>query len=179
MPSAKRYVVSFIYIVFDEVIREKKMQVNERISVTLKDVHPLRLIKSIMVMICDILPEGSISQELREYLLNRESRSFNVNVFGYYMYLAAPALHKEKPLCFSVMNSGEIIEFSEIARYPIGVQVVQRMPASYKPEGILINQLADFDYNKSLDIRFEGIPYLNTESPFGNDFRSIFSQKNE
>lgn len=62
--------------IFDEVIRAKQMQVNDKISVTLKDVHPLKLIKAIMVMFCDILPEGSISQGLRDYLLNRESRSF-------------------------------------------------------------------------------------------------------
>ena len=165
--------------IFDEVIRAKQMQVNDKISVTLKDVHPLRLIKAIMVMFCDILPEGSISQGLRDYLLNRESRSFNVNEFGFFMYLAAPALHKENPLCLSVMNGGEILEFSEIVRYPIGVQMVHKMPAAYKPDGVLINQLAEYNYNESRNIRFEGIPYLNTESPFGNDFRSLFSKNNK
>lgn len=155
------------------------MQVNDKISVTLKDVHPLKLIKAIMVMFCDILPEGRISQELREYLLNRESRCFNVNNYGFFMYLAAPRLHKENPFCLSVMNGGEILEFSKIARYPIGVQMVHKMPPSYKPAGILINQLAEFDYNDTRDIRFEEIPYLNTESPFGNDFRVLFSKNNE
>lgn len=157
--------------VLHALIQKEKFVPGNHYSFMLKDVYPMRIFKAVMTMFCDINHDCFGDNNLRKYLLDKESTLFPSNKYEVYMYLISPGMCRVNSLSAMIIGNTNIMT-SEISRYPVGFSLFIDKPSSYIPVGSLINDFASISYDCKGDLRFDNIPYLEVNTQLPVDFRS-------
>lgn len=157
---------------FHHIITSNALETGRTCSFHLKDVYPLRVFKAILTMYCDI-NEGCMGDEqLREYLMNKESTDFNSEKYKIYIYMVSPEMQRISGISIMNIDGVGLVMTSEVSSYPIGTILCIDKPDTYTPAGLLLNGFAEFGYNDKRDFDFFDIPYLEINTLFPVDFRS-------
>lgn len=157
---------------FHHIITTNELKVGSTCSFHLRDVFPLRILKAIMTMYCDINEGCMGDDQLREYLMNKEATGFNGDKYKVYLYMASPGMRRISGISIMFINGIGQVETSEVGSYPIGTILCIDKPEAYHPAGLLLNSFAEFGYNDKCDVDICGIPYLEINTLFPADFRS-------
>lgn len=157
---------------FHEIIETIKLETGRRCSFQLIDLYPLRIFKAIMTMYCDINNGCMGDDQLREFLLNKESHAFNSEKYKVYIYMAAPGMRRIEGISVMFMDGIGLITTSEIGSYPIGTVLCIDKLEAFTPPGLLLNSFAEYGYDDKCNVDICGIPYLEINTLFPVDFRS-------
>jgi len=157
---------------FHDLIRKGDYKEGESYSFKLMGVYPLRLYKAIMTMYCDINHGCFGDEQLRSYLLDKESRILDKGKYSLYMYAKAPSLRRVGGLSIMFVQGIGPVKISEVGCYPIGTILCIDKPENYEMVGLSISSFADCGYNEKCDVEVIGIPYLSINSLLPNDFRT-------
>lgn len=135
--------------------------------------YPLQFFKQIISMFCSINKEQNID-ELRSFVLNKESNSFNKNKYRVYMYLFSGGLIKRLP--FMVIGSltstkTKMAYLSEITTYPLGFVLYIDPPEHNELQALDITDFCEYPYNQKA-IGQMVIPIHECNTTFPVDFRS-------
>lgn len=168
------YMAEFVKMArtFDEIIQKEGLITGNRYSYELLDCYPLRIFKAVMTMFCDINNECFGNKKIRKFLLDKESTDFPVDKYQIYMHLISPNMRRNRGLCVMHIGGIGLVTVSEISSYPVGFSLYIDKPKSYNPPGLPINEFSTKSYNEKGNILFQGIPYLEINSLFPDDFRS-------
>lgn len=140
-------------------------------SISLNDFYPLRVLKGIMTMFCDINHSCMGDDNLKEFLLNKESIAFDKDKYSLYLYLSkGPMWRIQGTSVFGSIYDGFIC-LSEISTLPIGLILVKDNKGAKIP-GLCINDFANFKYDEKVKAEFVGLPILEVNSQIPADFRS-------
>lgn len=157
---------------FHHIITSNALETGRTCSFHLKDIYPLRVFKAIMTMYCDI-NEGCIGDDqLRKFLMNKESADFNSEKYKVYIYMVSPGMRRISGISNMFVDGIGLVMTSEVGSYPIGTILCINKPDTYTPAGLLLNSFAEFGYNDKCDVDICGIPYLEINTLFPVDFRS-------
>ena len=139
--------------------------------VEFKQIHPLRIIKQICSMFCSINPNMEYMDDIRHFVLNKESTQFDKNKYRIQMYFNYGALTKYNGYTCEVSIGGPTIELSELLVPPFGFQLIYDPNSSIKYQGVDITCFVDFQYDEIADI---GIPIIikDVNNIFPNDYRT-------
>lgn len=142
------------------------------LSFIIHEIRPLPIFKQILTMFCDI-NQGYIGDDsLKEYLLSKESISFNRSRYEIYAYIHSGSLfrsHGLSALCLKGIS--EPVMVSEISGYPIGLALYVNKPKDYVPKGCNITCLCEYEYNDIKDVIFH-LPKLENNTMFPTDYRT-------
>lgn len=157
---------------FHHIITTNEMESGNTCSFHLKDVFPLRILKAIMTMYCDINNGCMGDDQLREFLLNKESRNFDSEKYKLYIYIASQGMRRISGISAMFIEGIGIVMTSEIGSYPVGTILCIDKPEAYTPPGLLLNSFAEYGYDDKCNVDICGIPYLEINTLFPVDFRS-------
>lgn len=168
------YISEYVKMVhtLHNIIQKENLEPQNRYSYKLLDLHPLRIYKAVMTMFCDINNNCFGDEKIRQFLLDKESTDFPADKYHIYMSLISPQMRRISGLSVMHLNGIGLVTVSEISSYPVGFSLYIDKPETYTPPGLSINEFATIPYNKKGDIIFQGIPYLEINSLFPDDFRS-------
>lgn len=141
---------------------------------TLKEIRPLRILKAIMTMFCDINTNCFGDEQLRNFLLNKESQDLNLNKYSIYIYLVNSNMPRISSLTAMYDNIYGIKTLSEIAFYPLGFTLYINKPTSFDPPGLPITSFVEYSFNDICDIECVDMPYYEINSTFPADFRTKY-----
>ena len=155
------------------IICEGRFEVGKRYSFVINDLYPLRLYKAVMTMFCDINNIASGNDELREFLLNKESKILNGSKYSLYIYLVSPGMKRISGVSAQLnMHTGSVVLSSEIATYPLGFAMYIEKPDEFEPVGLNMDCFSQYSYEDKYNITFEGVPYIEINSQLPIDYRS-------
>ena len=157
---------------FHEIIVHEKLKVGNYCSFHLYDFYPLRFFKAIMTMYCDINNNCMGDNQLREYLLEKESSHLDLEKYTIYLYMASPSMYRIRGLSYLFFDGNKGFLTSEVGCYPIGTILCINKPKSFMPPGLLINSFAEYGYDEKCSFAFGGMPFLEINSLAPLDFRS-------
>ncbi len=157
---------------FHKMISEKHYTPNSLLFFRLFDFYPLRIIKAIMTMYCDINHNCFGDDSLRRFLLEKESNELDTDKYSIYMYLASPSMRRIQSLSAMYITNIGIVTLSEIGSYPIGTILCIDKPKAYIPPGLDISGFAHSTYDETWTSDFIGMPYYEINSLFPTDFRT-------
>ncbi len=142
----------------------------ESLGLKIKKIRPLPIFKQIMTMFCDINNGLMGDDSLKEYLLEKTSRSFNRDRYHLYAHIHAGALERMNGIMVQAANYG-IITLSEISTYPMGFTLYIDKPQGYKPDGVDITPFSDWNYEDEEDTQII-IPKLECNTMLSGDYRT-------
>lgn len=157
---------------FQSIIEEHTPSPGGLCSFCLLEVFPLRILKAIMTMFCDINNNCFGDQRLRRFLLEKESNDFDSKTYSVYLYMASPGLRRLSGYSAMVIDGVGCAGVSEIGSFPIGSILCIDKPRGFTPPGILINEFGKCEYDQLCNVEFPGIPYLELNSFFPLDYRT-------
>ena len=159
--------------IIHNMIIDKNLRPGNKYSFKILSIYPLRLFKAIMTMFCDINNDCFGDEQLRTYLLEKESTSLDLNKYKVYLTLVTPQMRRIQG-CTAMGNlyQKDPVILTEVASYPLGCILCIDKPDWFTPTGLLINDLATYSYNDKGDLKIAGIPYLDINSQFPADYRS-------
>ena len=157
---------------FHDIIETNKLEIGNRCSFQLIDLYPLRILKAIMTMYCDINNGCMGDDQLREFLMNKESNAFNSEKYKLYIYMVSPGMRRISGISIMFIDGIGSVMTSEIGSYPIGTILCIDKPATFTPSGLLLNSFAEYGYSDKCNVDVVGIPYLEINTLFPVDFRS-------
>ena len=151
-----------------------KLDVGSKYVFEIDELYPLRLYKAMMTLICDINNDCFGDENLRAFLLEKETKEIDLSKYSLYIYLVSSQMPRIWGLSgiVNIFNSKELIMVSEVASYPLGFALYIDKPNSYTPFGLNANVFATFDYYSKCRMRFQGMPYLDLNSHFPIDYRT-------
>ncbi len=163
--------IEFVKII-SNIIQDSKLTVGEKISFDIHNCHPLKLFKSILTMFCDINPQLSKKDGIKDYLLNKESVQCDLSKYDFYMYLVNPTARRTNGFMAHgiYQKPEEITLISDVASYPIGLTMCFEQAPSYQPFGININHWANYSYDQTATLKFDNVPYVEITSQAPVDF---------
>ncbi len=142
-------------------------------SFKISKMHPLRVLKAVMTMFCDINNDCFGDDLLRQFLLQKESQAFDTEKYSVYMFLASPSISRINGIIGQYnINDGSVVLASEIIVYPMGFALYINKPENFKPVGLCINDFCKMPYDHQCEVNFTGIPYIEINSQFPLDYRS-------
>ncbi len=168
------YISEYVRLVrtLHEVISNLNPNTNDRCYFEVEKLHPLQIFKAIMTMFCDINNGCFGDESLREFLLNKESNVFNKEKYSVYLYLTKGPMVRINSLAAICRSDVGIVMQSEISRYPVGAVLYIDKPKALTPLGLDITQFADCKYSDECNVSFYGIPLLEINTQFPDDYRS-------
>lgn len=168
------YISEYIRLanIFHDIIETNKLKPGISCSFQLIDLYPLRILKAIMTMYCDINNGCMGDDQLREFLLDKESCEFDGEKYKVYLYMASPGMRRISGISAISYNRIGFVMTSEIGCYPIGTVLFINKPDTFTPNGLLINSFAEYKYNDKCNIDVVGIPYFEINSLLPLDYRS-------
>lgn len=157
----------------NSLINTEKIVIHNGYSFKILGIHPLRILKAVMTMFCDINNNCFGDEELRSFLLNKKSQEFDTEKYSLYMYLVSPTSSRIASLnAIYYFGEKESVLSSEIAVYPLGFALYRNLPEDYKPFGVCINEFSKFSYDEKCDVDIMNIPYTDLNSQLPLDYRS-------
>lgn len=154
------------------LIVSNKLKTGEAYRFSIKRLKPLRIFKAIMMMFCDINHECFGDEQLRDFLLNKESTEIDLDKYSLYIYLVNPHMRRELPFTAMFINKVGILSLSEVASYPLGATLYINKANTYNPPGVPINEFVRFNYDDTYDVEFSGMPYYEINTLIPADFRT-------
>lgn len=156
------------------MIVSEKLNTGFAYSFKIKDLYPLRLYKAMLTMICDLNDNCLGDEKIRRFLMNKDNKEVDTSKYNLYMYLVSSQLPRMCGLSavYNVNCHNAPVLVSEVAQYPIGFALYINKPETYNPFGLNADCFALSGYNETCDISFNGMPYLDINSPFPTDYRS-------
>ncbi len=140
-------------------------------SISLNDFYPLRVLKGIMTMFCDINHGCMGDNNLKEFLLNKEATAFDKDKYSLYLYLSKGPMWRIQGISALGSIYGGFICLSEISTLPIGLILTIDNKTAKMP-GLCINDFANFKYDEKANAEFVGLPILEVNSQMPADFRN-------
>lgn len=157
---------------FHTIIQTENPKPGNHYSFKIYDFYPLRFLKAVMTMYCDINYGCMGDDRLREFLLNKESADFDSDKYKLYIFMVTPGMRRIEGLTYMFLDGIGGLMLSEISSYPIGTILYIDKPESYTPPGLLLNGFAEFGYDDKCNADWLGIPYLEINSLLPTDYRS-------
>lgn len=156
------------------MIKQEGLSVGNLYSFVIKGFYPLRVYKAMLTMICDLNNDCFGDDELRKFLMNKESQNIDTSKYSLYMYLVSTQMPRISGLSAiaNFTDPSNPILVSEMSSYPIGFALYLDKPKNYTPFGINLEMFTEFSYNDKCDLHFYGMPYLDINSQFPVDYRS-------
>ena len=112
-----KYYVDFVHN--KAIIRKiAGFNINDALSLEIRQIHPLAVFKQIMVMFCDINPFCKNDEGLRKYLLEKENLVFDSNRYRVFMSLYSGGLQRVYPIFAIGTIEGKALLISEIVSPP-------------------------------------------------------------
>lgn len=158
--------------ILSNMIANESLEIRKRYHCAINKIKPLNIYKAIMTMFCDINCECFGDEQLRNFVLNKESTNLDLNKYSIYIYLVDPNMQRRIGLTVMYKSNVGIVSLSEVSSYPLGATLYIDKPDKYKAEGVLINNFVNKHYDEICDVEIIGIPYLQINSLFPVDFRS-------
>lgn len=139
--------------------------------VDFKEIYPLRVIKQICSMFCSINPELSYLDDMRKFVLNKESNTLNKEKYRIQMYFNKGNMTKYNGYTCQIDIGGSTIEMSELLIPPFGFQLIFDPKDEIQYTGFNITHFADCKYNDRAKVT---VPILFNEvnNIFPNDYRT-------
>lgn len=135
-------------------------------------IHPLRLIKAILTMFCDINDNCFGDEGLRAFLLDKESNNFDKNKYRVFLYFVSEQMVRLNALSvIYLIGTNTYVTVSEINHYPIGLALFIDKPNEYYPLGIDITEFVNYGYDDETVFRLNNAVYLDINAHFSQDFR--------
>ena len=156
---------------FHSIITTHNLNPGHTCSFQLFNLHPLRILKAVMTMYCDINNECFGDDRLREFLMNKESTDFDTEKYKVYLYMASPGMRRISGESIMHLSGIGLVQTSEIGCYPIGTILCIDKPDSFTPKGLLMNSFAEYQYDEKCNVDVCGIPYLEINTLFPSDYR--------
>lgn len=141
-------------------------------SFQMQGVFPLRILKAIMTLFCDINHNCFGDQRLRRFLMDKESNDFDPGKYSVYLYIAGPGMSRMIGYSAMVINGVGVVGVSEIGSYPVGSILCIDKPAGYDPPGILISDFGKCEYNQLCNVEITGLPYFEINTFLPLDYRT-------
>ncbi len=158
--------------IMHNVIVDTKPAPGDHLAITLEQLYPQRIFKAILTMFCDINRGCFGDDQLRDYILNRDSVDINLSKYLIYMYLIDGHMRRVQDLCAMARADVGLVLVSEIASYPVGVALYIDRPSGFTPVGLCINDFAKTSYEERCNLELIGVPYLSINSLYPGDFRT-------
>lgn len=155
----------------DEIIQTIKPPHRSSLEIELAELHPLRLFKALMVMFCDLNQDCFNDENLRNFLLDKESNDFDSQKYSVYIYLANSLQKRIWKLAWVHRNNCGGFLISEIASYPLGLLLYIDKPADYHPKALCINEMVNYQFSDSYKTTLT-LPCYEICCPFPEDYRS-------
>ena len=163
----KRFVDALMFVYIN--IKKHNKDV---ISVELKNMRPLPIIKQIFTLFCDInyaLTDNDTS--IREFLLNKESNLIDRRKYRIFMYVSKGDYEKTVGFTAQIRLGQPPLMLSEIATVPVGFILYKDLPNDFETNLTEITSFLDCDYNSIRNIQMP-IAALEVNSWIPGDFRS-------
>lgn len=139
----------------------------------LNGMRPLPIFKQIIAMFCDINTAFTDNDPtLRDYLLDKESRSLDTRKYRVFIYFLTGGIEKTvgRTAVVKVGDPTPII-MSEISTFPVGYILYENLPNDYQTSLTEITNFADASFTDSASITL-AINAFEISSIFPGDFRS-------
>lgn len=141
-------------------------------AIRFPDIYPLRIIKQLCSMFCSINSNIGALDDLRKFVLNKESQELDDHKYRIQMYFLRNQVTKY--MGYSVLvniATGEISSLSELDAYPVGFQLIFNPKENKKYPGINITAFAHQQYDSKCEVQMPLIIY-ESNNIFPNDFRT-------
>ena len=115
-------------------------------------------------MFCDINNFCQRDKKLRDFLLDRYSKTFYPKKYKVYMYMTNSVISTQSGVSVICSNS-EMTQVSSIIHYPIGLELYINKPKDFVPNGVCINNFLECEYDEVCDASII-MPLLNIDSFF-------------
>lgn len=158
--------------VLHKIITEGKPQPGDRVNIALQGFFPLRIFKAIMTLFCDINEGCATDENLRRYILDRESTSFDFSKYSVHICLETGDYRRIHGSGVVAKSDGRLVVLSEIISYPIGIMLYEKIPEGYDPPGVCINEFARCSYHERYNVEINNIPVISISSPYLDDYRT-------
>jgi hypothetical protein len=170
------YITEYVEIarIFHCIITSEKLKPGTNNTFNIKRMHPLRFFKAAMTLFCDIGNQCFGDDNLRNYLLQKESTDFNTEKYYVTLCMISPNMRRVNGYAAIGLDRYTVF-LSELLCYPIGISLYIDKPKEYTPPGLCINDFANCKYDDECPVDFVGLPYYEINSILPGDYR----QKNE
>lgn len=122
-------------------------------------------------MFCDLNHNCFNDEQLRNFLLDRQTNCFDSQKYSVYIYLANSPQKRIWKLAYNHRSDYGSFLISEIASYPLGLLLYIDKPADYQPNALCINEMAKYHFQDSCKITLT-LPCYEICSLFPEDYRS-------
>lgn len=139
--------------------------------VAFKKIYPLRVIKQICSMFCSINPKLPYLNDMREFVLNKESNTLNKDKYRIQMYFNKGSIIKYNGYTCLIHLDGAIIEISELVVPPFGFQLILDPKDDMQYTGFNITNFADCKYNDIAEVTMP-IFFNEVNNIFPDDYRT-------
>lgn len=133
------------------------------------ELYPLRFFKQIISMFLSI-NNGYFDDNIRKYVLDKESTAFDSAKYRMYMYLTQGGINKLCPYTIKY-TSGIMTAVSEITTYPFGFILTVDQGDNYKLDCTDITEFGMCGYDEK-NIYEIGVPVYETNTVMPLDFRT-------
>ncbi len=135
------------------------------------EVYPLRFIKQVCSMFCSINPELPYLNEMRAFVLDKESTHLNREKYRIQMYFNSGNTTKYNGYTVAIYSGLGSIGMSELVVPPFGFQLILSPNNETEYTGFDITPLSDCEYNSKVKITMP-IIFNEVNSVIPNDYRS-------
>lgn len=142
------------------------------VELEIRDVQPLAIYKQMIGMFCDINPNLSKQDGIRDFLLDTESQEFDTEKYKLCIYLQKAGIEKATPISAKIsIGEREPVLISEISSIPIGMILYIDLPEGINPPATDVSSFVGCKYSDKRTVTMTlNIYENNTWIP--EDFRS-------
>ena len=139
--------------------------------VDFKEIYPLRIIKQICSMFCSINRDLPYLDEMRKFVLDKESNNFDKKKYRIQMYFNKGNIIKYNGYSCLIFLGSSMIEMSEIVAPPFGFQLIIDPKDNEHYNGFNITNFVDCKYNTIATVTMP-IVFYEVNNIFPDDYRS-------
>ena len=154
---------------------QEKAKSNMILEIHNAKIYSLKFFKQVISMFCSVNKESNID-DLREFVLDRNSNLFDQSKYRVYMYLFGDGILKRLPFSAKGLffdNQPCIQLVSEITTYPLGFLLYSdpNSTPKYIPKALDITQFCECPYDEEQEYQMT-IPINECNILFPEDFRT-------
>ena len=164
----------FINLIRYVVENEVYLKDIKRIKLKIDNIYPLRIIKQVLCMFVSTMHSNflDVHEDLREFILNKESRKFDIKKYRIGMYLLKENHNSWSGLNIISYGQNKLKTIAYMDMYPVGY-ILELNPTDEKIDYItdITNMAIDFDYDSKVMMEID-LNVLERNTFFPADFRS-------
>ena len=169
------YFVRFIRGIFYAISSTGGLENETAIQLSAESIRPLPLFKEIMVMFCNINHNCFGDENLRSFLLDRNSNAFDSKRYRVFCYIAKGPVLRMNGLSVACYTSSRketmMVTMSEITATPLGFALYIDLPEGYEPQGCEITPFSNCRYEETAKCEML-LPVLESNIMFSGDYRT-------